>query len=151
MKVAIVLTLLKWLLLFVFSHGAHGRWTVSLCWTGGFFFQTSHPQKDSCWFRCTCAGISCSSFLDTYTVMKMKTVLETRTKEDHGVPPLQKSLLDTTPHIQSSLPYLKSLCWQSLVCFTPLITQPSPLWYAGKCLTPDEKGGAPICCICQFL
>lgn len=123
---------------------------------GGWVFpETSHARKDFCWLWCTCAGSARSSFLGTYPVgffqMKMKTVLETRTKEDRGIPPLQKSLLDTTPHLQGSLPYWKSLCWQSSVCGTPLTTWPSPLWYAGKCLTPDEKGGAPVGCTCQFL
>ena len=46
------------------------------------------------------AASYCPHTLWGFSLIKMKTVLETRTQEGHRVPPLQKSLLNTTPHLQ---------------------------------------------------
>lgn len=137
----------------VATHLAGGQSVSAGRWV--FFRDFSPPQRlllvpvHMCWNRMQLhpGHTRCGVF----PLMKMETVLETRTKEDQGIPPLQKSLLDTTPHLQGSLPDLKSLlCWQSSVCCTPLITWPSPLWYAGKCLAPDAKGKHQLVAFANF-
>lgn len=70
MKLAIVLTLLKCFLLFVFSysHCSRGTWAVTLRRAHCFFSGTSYLQKDFYWFQCARAGIWRSFLLPTYPV-----------------------------------------------------------------------------------
>lgn len=121
MKLAVVLTLVKCLLLC-----ARGLWAVSLHRAGGAFQRLLSPKRlllvlvHMCWNRMQL--LPGHIRYGVFPLIKMEAVLETRTKEDHGVLPLQKALLDTTPHLQGSLPCLKSLCWQSSVGSNPLTT-----------------------------